>query len=111
MKENKDKLYLHHILDAIKKIEKYTRDKSFDNLKASDLLYDAVLREIEIIGEASRNLSDNFKEQHADLPLHQAMGMRNQLIHGYFNIRPEIVWQTCQEDIPKLKKQIEKLIS
>ncbi len=105
-----DTIYLKHIFDAVKKVEKYLKGHSFDDFTNNEMLFDAVVREIEIIGEASSRLSEKFRNEHQDLPVKLAIAMRNQLIHGYSEINPKIVWQTCQEDILKLKEQIKKII-
>ena len=103
-------LYLKHILDATEKIAGYLKGKTFSDFTKNEMLLDAVTRQIEIIGEASARLSDNFKESHKDLPIKQAIATRNQLIHGYSEIDPKIVWKTAKEDIPKLKTQIKRLM-
>lgn len=110
MSKNRDEVYLSHVLEAIKKIEKYLRGVDFEKFKKYDILIDAVVRELEIIGEATNQLSDQFKEKHHKILWHQVIGMRNQLIHGYFDVDLEVVWTTCKEDLQGFKKQIKKLI-
>lgn len=110
MKKNRDSLYVSHIMEAIIKIESYMKGRSFDNFKTNDMFYDAVIREFLVIGEAASNLSADFREKHSDWELRQSINMRNQLVHGYFDTRPKVVWETAKKDLPKLKKQIKKLI-
>ncbi len=74
------------------------------------MFFDAVIREVEVIGEAGTRLSDRFREKHNKLPIRTAIATRNQLIHGYNEIKPWIIWQTCKKDLPKLKKQIEDIL-
>ena len=74
------------------------------------MFFDALVRELEIIGEAANNLSEDFQGEHPDIPWERIIGMRNQLIHGYFTLDLQIVWDTLQKDVPKLKEQIKKLI-
>ena len=94
-----DKVYLHHILDAVGLIEEYTKGMS-----------EAVVRQIEIIGEAARNISDEFREKHPKLPWGKMISIRNKIIHEYFNVNYAIVWDTVQDDLPSLKKSIDKIL-
>ncbi len=110
MAEAKDSAYLGHILEAIAKITRYTTGRSLQDLQTDDMFLDAVVRELEIIGEAASNLSLSFREAHPDLPWYQAIGMRNQLIHGYFEVDREVVWQTVTEDLTNLHEQLRRLI-
>jgi uncharacterized protein with HEPN domain len=105
--------YLQHILTAIEKIQRYTETDK-DDFVGSDLVQDAVIRNLEIVGEASRNIDRDFPEfvaAHPELPLMFAYEMRNVLSHSYFNVDLEIVWNTISSDLPKMKKQIETIIT
>ena len=103
-----DKLYREHIVEAIKKIERYTAGFDFKKFDESDLVQDAVVREIEIIGEAAKHLSAKFKTAYPNVPWVQVMGMRNKLIHEYFGVDAEVVWKTVTEDLQALKKALSK---
>jgi len=70
------------------------------------MLLDAVVRKLEIIGEATNNLSDTFKDSHPEIIYRDIVDMRNFLIHEYFGINPKVVWDTCKTDLPVLKKQL-----
>lgn len=105
-----DTIYLRHILEAIEKIEHYLLNTTYKSFSANDMMIDAVVRELEIIGEASSKLSKEFKDNHSDVAFRDAADMRNFLIHEYFGVRKEIVWETCQEDLPKVKKLIDDLL-
>jgi len=105
-----DKAYLLHILDAIEKIEKYIGSVEFDEFSQNDMMIDAVVREFEIIGEATRNLSDKFQEVHFEIPWYKIKAMRNVLIHEYFGVNLKVVWDTCKSDMPVLKTFIKKEI-
>jgi len=105
-----DTIYLRHILEAIEKIEHYLLNTTYNSFSANDMMIDAVVRELEIIGEASSKLSKEFKDNHPDVAFRDATDMRNFLIHEYFGVRKEIVWETCQEDLPKVKKLIDDLL-
>jgi len=100
--------WLTHILQAIERIEQYTGDMSEVDFLDSRLVQDAVIRNFEIIGEASHNIEKqypDFSSRYPELPLSSAWQMRNALAHGYFKVDFEIVWQTIQRDLPDLYRQ------
>lgn len=105
-----DTVYLEHILEAIRKIESYLTEVAYDSFCRDSMRVDAVVRELEIIGEASRNLSEDFQNAHSEIPFREITDMRNILIHKYFGVNLKIVWDTCQTDIPVLKDCIEKAL-
>jgi len=105
-----DTVYLRHILDAIESIEDYTRGMSENEFLSNSMAHDAVVRQIEIIGEAARNISSEFQTKHSKLPWGKMTGIRNKIIHEYFNINYAIVWDTVNDDLPLLKKSIKKLL-
>lgn len=110
MTRHDNAVYLHHRLDAVEKITHYIGKLSHSEFIADSLRIDAVLRNFEIIGEASNNLSDDFKEQHATIDFRSAIGIRNRLIHGYDDVDLNIVWDTIKDDLPTLKQAIEKIL-
>lgn len=101
-----DPVYLSHILDAITQIETYAAGLSYDQFSQTRLVQDGVVRQLEIIGEASRNLSDGFRDQHPEQPWPQIIGLRNRLIHAYFEVNLGIVWDIVQNDLPPLKQKV-----
>ena len=105
----KDKAYLEHIAEAITKIEKYLRHATLQEIKTNEMLQDAVVRELEILGEASNNISEEFRKKHPDITWHEIIGMRNKLIHEYFGVDLDILWKTYQEDLPLLKSKIKEI--
>jgi len=105
-----DLIYLRHINDALDKIERYLNGVSEGDFYNSDMILDAVVREIEIIGEAANNISKDFQEQHLEIPWRKIVGMRNRLTHEYFGVNKKIVWDTCQIDLKELKKLISPLL-
>ena len=104
--------YLAHILRAIERIERYTEDMSEAMFLSSEMAQDAVLRNIEIIGEASNNIQrvdSAFTARHGNIPWQVMYRMRNRVSHGYNEVNLEIVWKTIQDDLPLLRAQITAL--
>ena len=102
--------YLGHILKAIERIDRYTADMDEAAFLNSELVQDAVIRNIEIIGEASNNIqraSPEFAVQHDDIPWLVMYTMRNRVSHGYDKVDLEVVWKTIQGDLPGLHAQIQ----
>ncbi|HEX42906.1 MAG TPA: DUF86 domain-containing protein [Phycisphaerales bacterium] len=106
-----DLTYLRHILDAIEKIERYLTGTNFDTFSANDMMIDAVVRELEIIGEAARNLSDSFVAKYGDISWTRIRAMRNVLIHEYFGVNLKIVWDTCTRNLPPLKAFVQSVLA
>lgn len=105
-----DTTYLEHILEAINVIESYLGSSDYETFKNNKMTVDAVVRRLEIIGEASNNLSEKFKKDNPEMPHRDAIDMRNFLAHEYFGVNTEIVWKTCKNNLPELKKFIEALL-
>lgn len=102
-----DATYLEHILLAIQSIEQYLEEvKSYNDFKDNQMLIDALIRELEIIGEAANNVSEKFRKDNPKIPWRKMIGIRNILIHEYFGINKKIIWQTCQTNLKDLKKSI-----
>jgi uncharacterized protein with HEPN domain len=105
-----DTVYLQHILDAILRIETYTHGVSKEEYLQDSLLQDGVVRQLEIIGEASTNLSQEFQDKYSEIPWGQIIGLRNRIVHAYFDINLDVTWDIVHGDIPELKKQIESIL-
>lgn len=106
--------YLGHIVEAIERIHRYVEDLDEVAFLNDEKTQDAVIRNFEIIGEASNNIKryhPKFAEQHPEVPLNFAYEMRNALAHGYFKIDLEIVWKTIHADLPELHEQVRQLIT
>lgn len=101
---------LADIIQAANNIIAFTVGYSMEELMKDNLRYFAVVKNVEIIGEAAYMLSLNFKETHNDIPWSDIIAMRHVLVHGYATILPEILWHTALIDVPRLKKQIEGII-
>ena len=106
MRQNRDLTYLGDILDSIQRIESYTADVSKNKFIENFMMQDAVMRQIEIIGEAVRHISKDIRKSYPEVPWQDVAGMRDKLIHGYFGVDIEKVWDTAQEDLPVLKQQV-----
>ena len=102
-------VFLQHILESIELIQKHTKGLKQAEFSASWPLVDASIRRIEIIGEAANKISPDFKSKHKNIPWRDIIGMRNVLIHEYFDIDETEVWKTIKNDLPKLKKLIKKI--
>ncbi len=103
--------FLGHVLEAINRIERYTGDMTELAFLENPLVQDAVIRNFEIIGEASNNIEKNFPEfaaGHPELPLAFAYQMRNAVAHGYFKVDFAIVWKTIHSDLPDFYAQVHK---
>lgn len=103
-------IFVKHIIDSIKNIESFMKKVSKESFFKNKEKQSAVIRQIEVIGEAVKNLPLEFKDKHPDVPWKDIVGMRDKLIHHYFGVDVEKVWITLKEDIPKLKKQIKEIL-
>ncbi len=109
--EKDPKIFLEHILESIDIVDSYISELTFEKFLDSDnQLKDAVVRRLEIIGEATRNLPKNFIEKHKEINWKEAVGMRDKIVHEYFDVDWKIVWDTVLNDLPKFKKQISELL-
>lgn len=99
-------IYLEHILESINLIDDYTKGKTQANFLNTPQLQDAVIRRIEIIGEAVKNIPEEFKKKYPDIPWRAISGMRDVLIHEYFGIDLKLTWRVVEFKIPELKTNI-----
>ncbi len=103
-------LFLEDIVTAIEKIERYTINLTFDDLCKNDMAIDAIARNLEIIGEAAKNIPENIKRKYPFVEWKEAIGFRNVLAHNYFGIDLEAVWDTIIKNLPPLKDNIIKVL-
>ena len=105
-----DKVRLHHILDAATEALNMASGRSRDELDTDRMLNLSLVRLLEIIGEAARAISPEYRESHPELPWRSMTGLRDRLAHGYFDVNLDIVWQTIQEDIKPLIEKLQLII-
>jgi uncharacterized protein with HEPN domain len=105
------KLYLHDIIEAVEKIETFTKGFTFEEFVKDAKTVDAVIRNLEIIGEAAKHISKRVKEKHHDIDWKAMAGMRNILAHEYFGVRMGIIWKTIGERLPELRHKIEEILT
>ena len=104
------KIFLKHILESIKEIEANIAGISEEEFSRDTRRQDAVVRRIEIIGEAVKNLPLTFRKKYPEVEWREVAGMRDKLIHHYFGIEMSIVWETSKKDLSKLKQQVSKIL-
>ena len=104
------KIYIEDILEAIAKIQRYTKDMTLAEFEADELRVDAVVRNFTIIGEAARKITPEVENRHADIPWAEMRGLRNRVVHEYRNVDLEIVWDIIQNYLPPLVLQLRPLL-
>lgn len=107
---NRDRSYLLHVRDAIRRIREYTRGGEHDFFEDTRT-QDAVIRNLEIIGEAVKRIDSRLTQRHSDVQWKRIAGMRDRMIHDYLGVNLEIVWQTVINDIPSLDRRIEEILT
>ena len=110
MDNKNQKIFLEHMLESIKDIKKFTAGVSKEEFEENKEKINAVVRSIEILGEAAKNISDPFKNKHKEIAWKEIIGTRDILIHHYFGVDLDILWNILTKDVLDLEKQIEKLI-
>jgi len=105
-----DNVFLKHILESIVLIEQYIQDISKDDFLRLPVIQDAVIRRFEVIGEATKNISKATRLANSKIPWKIMAGMRDVLIHEYFGVDLDEVWDTCINDLPELKEKIQKIV-
>jgi uncharacterized protein with HEPN domain len=103
--------YLLDIQDAIERALEYTNGLTWDEYLHDNKTQDAVVRNLEVLGETTKNISDDLRIEYPAVPWRDMSGTRDRLVHHYFGISQEIVWQIVQKDLPGLKQQIANMIS
>ena len=108
---SRDKERLEHIKECIDRILRYSENCTLEQLMADDMRYFAIVKNIEIIGEAANMLSTDFIDEHPENPWKMIVKMRHYIVHEYFNIDNDVVWEVLNNDLPELSRQIDKYLS
>lgn len=103
-------VFLRHILDCIAKIERYLQGYDFERFLNDDLVTDAVVRNVEIIGEAASNLTRDFRLNNSNINWRNIIDTRNRIVHGYATVDIEIIWNITQNDLSVLKTEIDQIL-
>jgi uncharacterized protein with HEPN domain len=104
------RLYLDDILEAAKRIERYSRGMTLEKLKKDTLVLDGIVRNLEIIGEAAKNVPTQIREKHPAIEWKKITGLRDILAHEYFGIDVDVVWDIVKNKLPSLKKQVSRIV-
>jgi uncharacterized protein with HEPN domain len=106
----RDLLYLRHMLDAVERIRRYLDGVGLEDFEADEVLQDAVIRQLEILGEAASRVDQEYRSSNPQIPWSKAISTRNRLIHGYLSVDMEIVYRTATHHVPRLRPSLEQAV-
>ena len=110
MRERSPKIFFEDIQDSIEKIERYTKDLTYETWAKKDMVIDAVMRNLEITEEAANNIPENVKLKYHNVPWKRMIGLRNIAIHKYFGLDLSIIWEIVSRNLPETKPMIAKIL-
>lgn len=110
MSKREPRVYLLDILDSIEQIREYLEGVTLEEFSQQRLRQDGVVRQLEIIGEASRLIPAEIKQAHPEIAWDKIVGMRHRITHAYFQVDLEVVWETARDDLPQLKSQVQAML-
>jgi uncharacterized protein with HEPN domain len=108
--ERKWKFRVEHILEAIRKIDRYTASMTEESFQTSEITVDAVIRNFQIVGEAARKIPDDVQQSYPEIPWSLMQGMRHVLVHAYDAVKLDVVWRTIQQDLPALVEPLTRIL-
>lgn len=111
MKKRNILVFVDDIMESMESIEEYIQGNTFVTFQTNKMLFDAVIRNLEVIGEASKNIPDDIRERYEDIPWQRMVGLRNILIHEYFGINKQVIWKIITENLPDIKPKVKKLLN
>jgi len=104
-----DRVYLSHIIDSLQQIAAYTANLDYAGFSNARIVQDAVIRQFEIVGEATKNISEEFRTRYPVIPWKDLAGFRDKLIHQYFGVDISLVWRSVVEDVPFLLEELGRI--
>jgi uncharacterized protein with HEPN domain len=110
MSERSYKLFVEDILEAMDKIDRYTEGLTSDSFAESEMVIDAVVRNLEVIGEASRYIPEDVRDKYPDIPWKRMVGLRNIVIHQYFGVDLSIVWEVVSRNLPETRPTLVEML-
>jgi uncharacterized protein with HEPN domain len=110
MRKGNHRLYVEDIFEAVNKIERYTKGLNFDAFVGNDMIVDAVVRNLQIIGEAAKNIPEDVRNQHSEIPWKRMIGLRNIAVHEYFGVDLGIIWEIVTKNLPETKPKIKTIL-
>ncbi len=111
MNERTYRLFIEDILEAIEKIERYLEGLAYEAFVKNEMVVDAVIRNLEIIGEASRNIPEEVRDIYPDIPWKRMIGLRNIVVHEYFGVDLSIIWDIINRNLPETKPEITAMLN
>ena len=111
MSKRDARLLLQDMLESLEKIERYTAGLTFERFAQDDRTVDAVVRNLEVIGEAARQIPSEVRERYPEVPWRRVIGLRNVVVHEYFVVDVEIVWTVVRQSLPELKEALRRMIA
>jgi uncharacterized protein with HEPN domain len=110
MKRKNHKLYIEDILQAMDKIKRYVEGLTYEAFAKNEMVEDAVIRNLEIIGEASKSVPEDVREKHSEIPWKRMIGLRNIAIHQYFGVDLSIIWEIITKNLPETKPKVAAML-
>lgn len=110
MKKRSHLLFLKDILESMEKIESYISGMDYEKFEGNKMVFDAVLRNLEVIGEAAKNVPADVRKKHSDIPWKRIVGLRNVTIHEYFGVDSSIIWEIIKKNLPDTREKIRRII-